>query len=69
MTEEFRGTFGLGANATTISMADADGVHMLAMQALEARDRARRAELAALRGENAALHARLERLEAALSHP
>ena len=69
VAEEFRAAFGLGANATTISMVDADGVNMLAIQALEARDRARRAELAALRAENAALQTRLARLEAALAHP
>ena len=69
VAEEFRAAFGLGANATTISMVDADGVNMLAIQALEARDRARRAELAALRAENAALQKRLARLEAALAQP
>ena len=61
--QDFRAAFGLGMNDKTISMVDADGINMLAIQALERRPR----EIAALRRENAELRARLERLEAAVA--
>lgn len=67
--QDFRAAFGLGANDKTISMVDADGVNMLAIQALERRTRELQAEHAALRREAAALrqeHARMRDELAAL---
>jgi len=55
--EAFRDAFGLGGSGTTISMVDADGISLLAVQALERRT-------AELREENADLRRRLEALEA-----
>ncbi len=57
--QDFRAAFGLGDDDRAISLVDADGVSLLAAQALERRTRA-------LERENAELKARLERLEAAL---
>jgi trimeric autotransporter adhesin len=73
--QDFRAAFGLGGSETAIATVDADGVAMLAIQALERRTRelreeARRAEaldqrVAELEAGNAQLLRRLERLEAA----
>jgi hypothetical protein len=57
--EDFRAAFGLGTDDRSIGVLDAAGVGIAGVQALEART-------TALRDENAALRARLERLEAAL---
>lgn len=65
--QNFRTAFGLGANETTIATVDADGVALAAAQALERRTAAQAEEIRALREENAALRARLDRLEAALA--
>jgi hypothetical protein len=67
--QNFRAAFGLGSNETTIATVDADGVALAAAQALERRTAAHAEEIRALREENAALRARLDRLEAALAKP
>jgi len=67
--QNFRAAFGLGSNETTIATVDADGVALAAAQALERRTAAQAEEIRALREENAALKARLDRLEAALAPP
>ncbi|MEF8796317.1 MAG: tail fiber domain-containing protein [Salinivenus sp.] len=54
--QTFHSAFGLGANNTTISTVDIDGVNMAAIQALAARTEA-------LQSENEALEARVARLE------
>lgn len=71
--EDFRDAFALGADGRTIAMVDADGINMLAVQALarrtgELRDetRALRTENAALRADNAAFRAELADLRAQL---
>lgn len=66
MAQDFYRTFGLGQGETTISMVDADGVSMAAIQALHARSEAATARIAELEAENAALAARLARIEALL---
>jgi hypothetical protein len=60
MAQDWERAFGFGGDGTTINMSDFDGVNLAAVQAL-----ARRTE--ALQAENAALRARLERLEALLA--
>lgn len=57
--EDFNSAFGLGGEPTGIATVDADGVALLAVQALERRT-------AALQQENGELRRRLERLEARL---
>ncbi len=67
--QDFHAAFGLGGSQTTIATIDADGINMLAIQALERRTRelyARTAELQELREEVAALRGELARLEARL---
>lgn len=67
--EDFRAAFGLGVNNETISLVDADGVNMLAIQALERRTaelRAKSALVDALEARVAELERRLAALEAAL---
>ncbi len=54
--EDFHAAFGLGANDRTIAMVDADGINLLASQALARRTAALRDEVTALRAE---LHALL----------
>ena len=65
--QDFHAAFGLGESDTTISTIDADGVSMLAVQALEKRT----AELARMVRDLVALRTELERrlavLEAACS--
>jgi hypothetical protein len=63
MAQDFHALFGLG-NDTTIATMDMDGVTLAAVQALEQRTR----EIARLREENAALEARIARLEALVNH-
>ena len=66
MAQDFYRTFGLGQGETTISMVDADGVSLAAIQALHTRSEAATARIAELEAENAALAARLARIEALL---
>jgi len=67
MAQDFHAAFGLGANDTTIATVDADGVALAAIQGLNAKvesgKRKAESEIADLRAENAALKARLKRLE------
>jgi hypothetical protein len=69
--QDFRAAFGLGNDDVTIGTVDADGVSLAGVQALDRRTLAQQAEIEALRAENAALRARLERIEALLTpaHP
>ena len=53
MAQEFRAAFGLGANDVSIATVDADGVALAAIQGLNTK----------LEEENAALKARVEKLE------
>ncbi len=66
MAQAFHAAFGLGANDVTIATVDADGINMLAIQALERRTVALQKQVDAERAENAELRARLEKLEAAV---
>jgi hypothetical protein len=50
MAQDFAAAFGLGDSDTTINMVDANGVVMVAIQALYRRITALEAEVAALRG-------------------
>jgi trimeric autotransporter adhesin len=64
--QDFHATFGLGGSQTSIATVDADGVAMLAIQALERRTRElrdRTGELERMRQEVTALRAELARLE------
>jgi len=61
MAQDFRAAFGLGVGPTTIDGVDPDGVALAAIQGLEAR---LREALARKDAEIAALHARIEALEA-----
>ena len=49
MAQDFAAAFGLGDSDTTINMVDANGVVMVAIQALYRRVKALEAEVAALR--------------------
>ena len=60
MAQDFHAAFGLGANDVTIATVDADGVALAAIQGLNQK-------LEETRVENAALTARLERLEKLLA--
>jgi hypothetical protein len=71
MAQDWHRAFGFTADDRTINMSDLDGVNLAAAQALERRTAEQRTELVALRREvdelrraNAALEARLQRLEA-----
>jgi hypothetical protein len=61
--QDFYATFGLGQTNTGIGTVDADGVSLLAAQALEQRTRALAQENTALRAQIAELERRLARLE------
>lgn len=65
--QDFSAAFGLGSDETTIGTVDADGVALAAAQALERRTTEQAARIQALEQENAALRARLERIEALLA--
>ncbi|WP_420129498.1 tail fiber domain-containing protein [Longimicrobium sp.] len=72
--QDFRAAFGLGTDELSIGTVDADGVALVAAQALErrtteqdARIEALEARNAALQQENAEMRARLERIEAMLA--
>ena len=67
--QDFYAAFHLGASETAIATVDADGVSLLAIQALEKRTRDLQAENARLHADNALLAARLDRLEAASRQP
>lgn len=62
--QDFHAAFGLGEDARRINSIDADGIALAAVRALEARTRELDARHQALAIENAALRARLDRLEA-----
>jgi len=62
--QAFRAAFGLGASERSIATVDADGVALVAAQALEKRTRQLKEETIALRAENAQLSERLAQLEA-----
>ncbi|MBN8248950.1 MAG: tail fiber domain-containing protein, partial [Verrucomicrobia bacterium] len=64
MAQDFREAFGLGADDRHIATVDADGVALAAIQGLHRKVEAENAEL---RGKNAALEARLARLEQLLA--
>ena len=64
--QAFHAAFGLGSDELTIGTVDADGVALAATQALEVRTSTQQRRIEALEAENAALRARLERLEALL---
>jgi hypothetical protein len=68
-SQDFRAAFGLGSDELSIGTVDADGVALAAAQALERRTATQAEEIRALREENAALQARLARLEALLLPP
>lgn len=75
-SQDFRATFGLGSDERSIGTVDADGVALAAAQALEARTteqaeliRSQTARIEALEQANAALVARLERLEQLVAAP
>jgi len=55
--QDFRASFGLGSDETVIGTVDADGVALVAAQALEARTREQEARIAALEAEIAAMRA------------
>jgi hypothetical protein len=65
--QDFRKAFGLGNDDVTIGTVDADGVALAGVQTLDARTRAQAQRIEALERENAALRARLDRIEAALA--
>jgi hypothetical protein len=60
MAEDFKAAFGLAGDGTSIATVDADGVALAAIQGL---NRKLEAERDALRAENAALKARMDRIE------
>jgi trimeric autotransporter adhesin len=64
MAQDWHAAFGLNDDPLTINQGDFDGVNLAAIQALLARTDALAEENAGLRGENAELRLRLERLEA-----
>ncbi|HEX9939792.1 MAG TPA: tail fiber domain-containing protein [Longimicrobium sp.] len=71
MAQDWARAFGFSRDATTINMSDFDGVNLAAVQALERRTAEQKAQIDALNGQvaqlqaaNAALEARLQRLEA-----
>jgi len=67
MAQDFKAGFALGETDTGISTVDADGVALAAIQGLnqkvEAQLKAKDAEIQTLKAQNAALSARLERIE------
>jgi hypothetical protein len=65
--QDFRAAFGLGRDSVTIAAIDEGGVALSAIKALDARTVAQQARIDALERENAELHARLDRIEAALA--
>jgi hypothetical protein len=73
-SQDFRAAFGLGTDERSIGTVDADGVALVAAQALEARTTSQDARIQALEARNAELErqnaemrARLERIEAMLA--
>lgn len=66
MAQDFHAAFGLGADERAISMVDAAGVSLKAIQALEARTSALLDRTERLADENDALRAELDRLREAL---
>jgi hypothetical protein len=68
MAQDMYSAFGFGVDDRHISMVDADGSGLAALQGLARRLEAKRARLAALETENAELRKRLEGLTAAVEH-
>ncbi len=68
-SQDFRAAFGLGSDERSIGTVDADGVALAAAQALDARTLEQQQRIEALEAENAALRARLERLEQLVAAP
>lgn len=64
--QDFHGAFGLGDGETAIATVDADGINLLAVQALEKRTAEQARTIQALQAENQLLQQRLARIEAAL---
>lgn len=62
-SQDFRAAFGLGGDDKSIGTVDADGVALVAAQALELRTRKLAAQIESLQAENAELRARLDALE------
>jgi Chaperone of endosialidase len=62
--QDFKASFGLGTSARRIFSIDESGVALAAIQGLERRLERLAGDNASLRNENAALRARIERLEA-----
>jgi hypothetical protein len=65
--QDFRAAFGLGGDPKSIGTVDADGVALVAAQALEARSTRQQEQIRALQDENAELRATLDALAARLS--
>jgi hypothetical protein len=68
VAQDFRAAFGLGQDDTSIATVDADGVALAAIQGLNQKLELTRAELRRRDAENAALQARLEKLEQLFAH-
>jgi hypothetical protein len=66
MAQDFYAAFGLGLDDRRISTIDADGINLLAVQALEARTSELKRDLEALRAENRELKTMLAELAAAM---
>ncbi len=64
-SQDFRAAFGLGSDDKSITLVDAEGVSLAAIQGLNAKLEGKSAKL---ESENADLRARLDRLEAAMAH-
>lgn len=67
--QDFHTAFGLGSDNTTITGVDEAGVALAAAKALDARTTAQQQRIEALEAENAALRARLDRLEQLVTNP
>lgn len=69
MAQDFYAAFGLGPDDKHISIGDANGVALAAIQALYERSERRSRAIEKLKEANAALSARLEKLEEAIAQP
>jgi hypothetical protein len=65
--QDFRAAFALGSDPKSIATVDADGVALVAAQALEARSARQQQQIRALQQENTSLRSTLAALEARLS--
>jgi trimeric autotransporter adhesin len=66
MAQDWHAAFALNSDSLTINQADFDGVNLAAIRGLDERTERQGERIRALEAENAALRARLERLEALL---